>query len=408
MPGPVGPGNLETDVGPFVRQSRLRSKSLFLWPVFSAAVMAVCFLPGCDAIFGGSQPRAIGVILPFTSGRVSGAEWTKVALELAIEASGEEVRLIFKDDGGQPARTAELVHELVTELDVIAIVGGLTSPCALAAAERAESLGVPFITHMATNADITRNREWTFQLCFTDPQQAARMARHAWGPLKLRRVAICRDVQNDYSIGLADAFASTFLEQGGEVGPEFSLHSGLAPTAALQDWFAASDCDSIYLPLYSTDLVTVMDALAPLLEPRDTTILGADAWHSSTSQAYLSKSTIANRIVITSHFTEDREDDEVQAFLKLHQIPDENGQIAPPTAVTALGHDLGLLLVRMLQEEPETREAARDAIRKVLSDFTGATGRCSLEKGTRELRKDVSVLFWGADHWQPWTAEQNR
>lgn len=368
----------------------------------------LCLPFGCDGFPGGRKAARVGVILPLSSDSGVGANLSRRALDLAIEGSRDRIQFIYRDDQGQPARTAEAVHELVTEQDVIAIIGGLTSPCALAAAERAERLGVPFITPMATNANIARDREWAFQLCFTDPQQGARMARFAWGPLSLKSVCVIRDIRNDYSVGLADAFAATFLEQGGDVVAELSYRSEWDSSEHLVEWFERSRADALYLPLYSPDIIDVLGKLAGEFSGREVTFLGGDAWHSSAVREYLRDRPVPQKIFITSHFASDRDDEEVQRFLKLLRPGGESGGQPMPTAAEALGYDAARLMLKALESGPDSRAAARDAIRQALSDFQGAAGNCSVDPGTGEPRKDVPVLEWREDHWRLFAEEPNR
>ena len=56
---------------------------------------------------------------------------------------------------------------------------------------------------------------YVFRVCFIDPFQGTVMAKFARENLKLKKVAILRDVGNDYSVGLADYFTAKFKELGG-------------------------------------------------------------------------------------------------------------------------------------------------------------------------------------------------
>lgn len=99
-----------------------------------------------------ADPRVIGAVLPLSG---EGRDVGRHALEGLMLAAGspsdgpaapDAPQLVFRDDGGDPARAAAAVEELITVHSAIAIIGPLTGPTARAAAERAAALGVPMIT----------------------------------------------------------------------------------------------------------------------------------------------------------------------------------------------------------------------------------------------------------------------
>ncbi len=374
-----------------------------------AALLLASGLPACAPDDPArAEPAAIGVILPFSSGTGTGAKQVKKALEMALEGESARIRLLFEDDGGQPARTAELVHELVTSKHVLGIVGAMASPCALAAAARAEALEVPFITPVATNADITKDRKWAFRMCFSDPQQGAHMARFAFESLRHRRVAIIRDVTNDYSVGLADAFATTFLSLGGAIAGELSYHRAPVSSNEVVAWLEAHPCDALYLPLYRTDINETIRRTQPIWSRRRLTLLGGDSWHSSDLIDFLKEEPATPReMYITAHYAGGGTDPQSQEFLRLYESAFA-GRSAPPTSAIALGYDTGRLLTAALTAEVRTPDDLRAALVQQLRSFTGVTGSTSIDEPTHELHKDTHVLRWSGSEWTLWHGRDGR
>jgi branched-chain amino acid transport system substrate-binding protein len=108
-----------------------------------------------------ADPRVIGAVLPLSG---EGRDVGRHALEGLMLAAGtpsdgpaapDAPLLVFRDDGGDPARAAEAVEELITVHSAIAIIGPLTGPTARAAAERAAALGVPLITLTPVSTEST-------------------------------------------------------------------------------------------------------------------------------------------------------------------------------------------------------------------------------------------------------------
>ncbi|MBI4880670.1 MAG: ABC transporter substrate-binding protein [Planctomycetes bacterium] len=347
----------------------------------------------------GTEPVTIGVILPFSSGTGTGAKQVRKALEMALAGDAARIRLLFEDDGGQPARTAELVHELVTTKHVLGIVGAMASPCALAAAARAEALEVPFITPVATNADITKERKWAFRMCFSDPQQGAHMARFAFETLGHRRVAIIRDVTNDYSVGLADAFTTAFLSLGGAIAGELSYHRAPVSSNEVVAWLEAHPCDALYLPLYRTDINETIRRTAPVWSRRRLTLLGGDSWHSSDLIDFLTREPATPReMYITAHYAGGATDPQSLEFLRLYETAFA-ARSGPPTSAIALGYDTGRLLAGALSPGVHTPDDLRAALVLQLRSFHGVTGSTSIDESSHELHKDTHVLHWSGDEW---------
>src|SRR5436853_502698 len=59
--------------------------------------------------------------------------------------------------------------------------------------------------------------DYIFRVCFIDPFQGQVMAKYAYETLKLRHVAILKDLKSDYSVGLTEYFTKAFEGMGGKV-----------------------------------------------------------------------------------------------------------------------------------------------------------------------------------------------
>ena len=361
-------------------------------------VAAAGLLTGCDwRPFGGGRLR-IGVVMPFDDvGQGVGAQQVRKALELAAPAKGRPYDLVYRDDNNEPTRTAEIVRDLVESDEVAAIIGGMTSPCALAGAERAEALGVPFITPMATNDGITRGREWAFQACFSDSRQGERMARFAWGDLGIERVVVLRDVSNDYSLGLSDSFVETYLRLGGTVVATKTYRRGHDDGGTVMRWLEEHPAEALYLPLYRVDTIDIISKSITLWREKDPVFLGGDGWHSMQMRDFLAKSPVLpTRIYITAHFAHDEPVERVQELLDIWRNQN-SGEM--PTSASALGWDLGQLLARALGPEVRTRREVRDALAHEFARFDGATGSFRIDPESSLPTKDAKILRWDGDQW---------
>jgi branched-chain amino acid transport system substrate-binding protein len=116
---------------------------------------------------------------------------------------GKPIRLITEDDQSKPEEAATAVTKLITRDKVKAIIGEVASSRSLAAAPICQANGIPMVSNASTNPEVTKKGDYIFRVCYIDPFQGEVMAKFAYNSLNLRKVAILKDIKNDYSVGLA-------------------------------------------------------------------------------------------------------------------------------------------------------------------------------------------------------------
>ncbi len=372
-----------------------------------ALVMAVALaVPGCsDTVQAKSDIMRIGLVLPFEGDAAAWAEDVVTGLKLGLGEEAYGVEILRRDDRGDPTRAAEFVYELTTDQGVSAIVGPLMTACGLAAAERAQALGVPLITPTATHDAITADRPWVFRTCFTDRQQGVMLARYARSRLGLERVAIIKDISNEYSLGLSEAFASEFLRRWGDVAVELTYRSGAVSPERLAASLKDVEFDAVYIPGYVEDAAQVIATVLTLVPDDTVTFLGGDGWNGDDLREAADQ--WPSRLFYTSHYVDDPGDAAVQAFVEeyaqllLRESHTRNRQpgavpetTAPANAFVALGYDTGVLLREVIRAGGRNREGIRIGLETLLPTFAGVTGSFSRPIGSDEPRKQPIVLGW--------------
>src|SRR5215510_2297494 len=126
--------------------------------------------------------------------------------------NGRKIDVVIEDDQGNPERAATLASKLINQDKVSAIIAGGISGVSLAAAPRAQSLKIPFISTSSTDPAVTRTGDYIFRVCYNDPFQGEVMARFATGELKAHKAAIMVDFNNPYSRGLSEYFELSFTK----------------------------------------------------------------------------------------------------------------------------------------------------------------------------------------------------
>lgn len=203
--------------------SELRSQGVELSEELAALVLRADRIATAD-------PRVIGAILPL-SGR--GREIGQRALRGLMLAAGtpaegppppDAPQLVLRDDAGDPERAARAVEELVSTHRAIAIVGPLDGPSAVAAARRAQQLGVPLIT-LSPAGDVTSAGPMAFRLFPSAEGELRALVRAARARGAARFAAL--HPESPYGVAMRDALARAVAAEGGEM----ATSAAYAPTA---------------------------------------------------------------------------------------------------------------------------------------------------------------------------------
>jgi len=165
----------------------------------------------------------IGAILVLTGPDAKAGQSAKQGIEMAVEeinASGglksRKIKVIYEDDGGEPQKSVSAVQKLINVDKVLAILGPMWSSCVLAVAPIVESKGVVILSPTASSPKITYAGDYIFRNTYSDAIEGAKTAEFASKELKYGKAGILF-INNDYGVGLKDAFKRKFEELGGKI-----------------------------------------------------------------------------------------------------------------------------------------------------------------------------------------------
>jgi ABC-type branched-subunit amino acid transport system substrate-binding protein len=162
--------------------------------------------------------KTIGVILPLSGKQASIGYRALKAVQLGLGVYGRipsNFRLAVIDSEGNPDVARRAVERLVTEDNVIAIVGGLMSKTAMAEAAKAQEFGVPAIM-LSAKSGITQVGESIFRNALTSEMQVEHLVDVAMNKLGMRSFAIM--FPNDpYGVEFANLFWDEVSARGGAI-----------------------------------------------------------------------------------------------------------------------------------------------------------------------------------------------
>lgn len=330
-------------------------------------------LTGSDATFGLSSNKGVRLALD----EVNAAGGVK----------GKKISLVTLDDQGKNEEAAAATTRLITQNKVVAIIGGVASGRSKAAAPIAQTHKVPFVSPASTNPDVTKIGDYVFRICFIDPFQGSVMAKFATENLKIKKAAILRDVKNDYSVGLADAFAADFKKRGGEIVADLSFQSGDIDFKAQLTQMRSKNPEAIYVPGYYTEVGLIAQQARQL--GIKVPLMGGDGWDSD-KLAEIGKDAISGNYY-SNHYTTESTDPAVTEFIKKFKAKYNE----TPDALAALAYDAAKILVAALERAPDlSGSAIRDELAKT-KDFPAVTGKITLNENRDAVKSAVIIQMDG-------------
>ena len=341
-----------------------------------------------------SDTILIGHVASLTGEQATFGESTDNAIKLAIaEANakggvkGKKLVLKTYDDQGKPEEAAVAATRLIVQDKVAVLLGEVASSRSLAIAPIADANKVPQISPTSTNPRVTKDgdktRPYVFRVCFIDPFQGTVMAKFTAENLKLKKVAILRDVGNDYSVGLADFFSSKFKELGGEIVSDQSFKAGDQDFKAQLTSIKNKKPDLIYVPAYYTDVALIGRQAREL--GIKVPLAGGDGWDST--KLYEIAQGALDGSFFSNHYTHENPEPVIQNFVKKYQ--ETYGGI--PDALAALGYDAALVAIDAMNRATDlTGPAIRDAIEQT-KDFQGVAGRITLDENHNAIKSAVVI-----------------
>jgi len=197
------------------------------------------------------------------------------------------------------------------------------------------------------------------------------MAKFARNDRKIDRVAILRDVGNDYSMGLADYFLAKFKELGGAIVDDQSYKAGDQDFKAQLTAIKNKNPQAIYVPGYYTDVALIARQARELGMKQP--LLGGDGWDSS--KLYEIGGKAIEGSFFSNHYSPDDPSPRIQDFVKAYKA--RFGVV--PDGLAAQGYDAAMVGFDAMNRAADgSGGAVRDAI-AATKDYPGVTGIITID-----------------------------
>ena len=356
----------------------------------AAALVAGASIVSCSKTGADADVIKIGVFEPLTGANGAGgaAEYDgiKLANKLFPTVLGKKVELIAVDNKSDKVEAANAATVLAQKEKVNAVIGSWGSSLSMSGGPIFAEAKIPAVAVSATNPNVTKGNEYYFRVCFLDPFQGTVGAAYAFNELKAKKVAIIREVSNDYSVGLAKFFVDEFVKLTGDpasIVATADYNTGDQDFSAQLTNIKQFEPDVIFAPGNYTEsalIVTQARALGMTAQ-----FVGGDTWDEN---AFLEVGGAAvEGATFSTFFANDVPINTTsEAFLKAFR--DEYKK--EPAAVSALGYDAYLVILdaitRANSAEPEKIRAALTQTK----DFEGSAGSITINA---ERNADKAAVF---------------
>ena len=256
------------------------------------SIIAVMIISTNAWSFGRKTVIKIGINAPITGDIPKVGEGTKYAAQMwletiekagGIEVGGEKypVELVIEDNESKAESAVKANTKMITEDEVLVIVGPQSSKQAVPAGDVANNYETPMITPWSTNPDTTKNRPYVFRGCFLDPFQGPVLANFITEEFGFTKAAVLYDVASDYPKGLAEFFKEAWekIHGPGSVVAFESFTTKDTDFSSQLSKINKSGAQVLFTPQYYNEVALIVQQAHEL--GWSGPIVGSDSWGSA-------------------------------------------------------------------------------------------------------------------------------
>jgi len=352
------------------------------WVLVSCLALSLLVAP----LAWGETTLKVGINAPMTGDIPKVGEGSKFAARMwladveaagGLEVGGEKypVELVIEDNEAKAESAVKANTKMITEDEVLVIVGPQSSKQAVPAGDVANNWKTPMISPWSTNPDTTKDRPYVFRACFLDPFQGPVLAKFITEELGFEKAAVLYDVASDYPKGLAEFFKKAWEELHGE-GSVVAFESFTTKDADFSSQLTniiKSGADVLFTPQYYNEVALIVQQAHELGWNKP--IVGSDSWGSAETVELCGKDCYG--LFFSTHYAAAGAKGATKEFIDRYEK--EHGYV--PDDVAALTWDALHIVQRAIQDcgqitgdIEKDRQCVRDAMAKV-EEFDGITGK---------------------------------
>jgi branched-chain amino acid transport system substrate-binding protein len=359
-----------------------------------------------------AQPTVkIGLNIPLTGDIPKVGEGSKYAAELWLEdlvaAGGLEiggkmykVEVVIEDNESKAESAVSAATKLITEDEILIMVGPQASKQAVPAGEVANNYETPMISPWSTNPNTTLDRPYVFRGCFLDPFQGPVVANFVTEEFGYTKAAVLYDVASDYPKGLAEFFRKSWEEVHG-AGTVVAYESFTTKDTDFSSQLSKiinSGAEVLFTPQYYNEVALIVQQAQQL--GWSGPIVGSDSWGSVETVQLCGEACYG--LFFSTHYAAAGATGATKAFID--RYTEKYGYI--PDDVAALTWDALRIAQQAIQDYgtvtgniKQDRKGVRDALAKI-EEFEGITGNMTFTEEGDPIKCAVIVRISDAGEFE--------
>jgi branched-chain amino acid transport system substrate-binding protein len=378
----------------------------------TAVMLAVLvLLAGCVMPAAAPSTIKIGINAPLTGDIPKVGEGTKYAAEMWLEdinaAGGLDVggkkytvELAIEDNESKAESAVAAATKLITQDEVLIMIGPQASKQAVPAGGKANELESPMISPWSTNPATTLDRPWVFRACFLDPFQGPVVANFVNDEFGLTKAGVLYDVASDYPKGLAEFFKQAWekLHGPGSVVAYESFTTGDQDFSAQLTKIKEAGAEFLFTPQYYNEVALIVKQAHQL--GFNQPIVGSDSWGSAELMNLCGDD--CKGLFFSTHYAAAGAQGATKEFIDRYN--QKHGYV--PDDVAALTWDAMGIAQKAIQDcgtltgdIKADRKCVRDALAKI-KDFNGITGKMTFTEEGDPIKCAVIVKISDAGQFE--------
>ncbi len=370
--------------------------------LFTLAVFALGLLFSPLAFSARKTVIKIGINAPMTGDIPKVGEGTKFAALMWLEdiekAGGlevgdkkYEVELVVEDNESKAESAVKVNTKMITQDDVLAIIGPQSSKQAVPAGEVANKYKTVMISPWSTNPNTTLDRPYVFRGCFLDPFQGPVVANFITEEFGFTKAAVLYDVASDYPKGLAEVFKEAWEKKHGKesVVAYESFTTKDTDFSSQLTKIIKSGAQVLFTPQYYNEVPLIVRQAKDL--GWEGPIVGSDSWGSAETIELCGEACYGE--FFSSHYAAAGAKGATRAFIDRYT----KTYGYTPDDVAALTWDALNLAKQAIEDSgkitgriEKDRTAVRDALAKI-KNFNGITGNMTFTEEGDPIKCAVIV-----------------
>jgi len=357
--------------------------------VFVGVVFLFSFLLNVGVVFAKEDVYKFALMAPLTGDAAQYGQTYKTTLEILVDQvnasggiNGSKLVLDVYDDKKDPKESVNIASKVISDPDILGLVGSQTSSCSMAAAPILQEEGIPMVSPQASHPDFTKIGNYIFRCQVTVEYENAKTAEFLAKTLGKKRIAIIYS-NDDWGVSMVDSTKKALKQYPGNnvVAEETFIVGQTKDFTPLVSKIKMANPDVLFLAtLYSDGAQIIQQCKALNL---DVPIVG--------SNTFFKKEFIevggdnVEGVMMTNTIALNNDNAEYLALQKTYQ--EKTGSFID-TYVTQ-SYDSLNILIKAAKKVGKNRSAIRDELAS-MKDYQGVSGTFSFDE-FRNPEKKVYV-----------------